>query len=484
VIEELAREAGKPAWDWQPAPANTALMKALADGFKDSLGEAYRITEKAVRYERVTALKNQAVEQLATEATGFDAGDVKDLFKDLEANIVRQRIINGEPRIDGRDNTTVRPISVEVGILPRAHGSALFTRGETQAIGVATLGTTRDAQLIDALEGERKDGFMLHYNFPPYSVGEAGRMSSPGRREIGHGRLARRGLTAMLPKGDEFPYTIRIVSEITESNGSSSMASVCVASLAMMDAGVPLKAPVAGIAMGLVKEGERFAVLTDILGDEDHLGDMDFKVAGTANGVTALQMDIKIQGITEQIMETALQQAMTARLHILGQMNQLISAPRAELSDNAPNMTTVKIDAEKIRDLIGKGGATIRGICEETQAQIDIDDDGTVRIYGANKESTDAAVQRVLGITAEAEIGRVYEGTVARIVDFGAFVTILPGKDGLVHISQISNERVQSVSDYLKEGQQVRVKVLDVDQRGRIKLSIKEVEGEGEEVSS
>jgi polyribonucleotide nucleotidyltransferase len=322
---------------------------------------------------------------------------------------------------------------------------------------------------------------MLHYNFPPYSVGEAGRMSSPGRREIGHGRLARRGLTAMLPKGDEFPYTIRIVSEITESNGSSSMASVCVASLAMMDAGVPLKAPVAGIAMGLVKEGERFAVLTDILGDEDHLGDMDFKVAGTANGVTALQMDIKIQGITEQIMEVALQQAMTARLHILGQMNQLISAPRAELSDNAPNMTTVKIDAEKIRDLIGKGGATIRGICEETQAQIDIDDDGTVRIYGANKESTDAAVQRVLGITAEAEVGRVYEGTVARIVDFGAFVTILPGKDGLVHISQISNERVQSVSDYLKEGQQVRVKVLDVDQRGRIKLSIKEVE-EGEEV--
>jgi polyribonucleotide nucleotidyltransferase len=481
VIEELAREAGKARWDWQPAPANTTLMKALADGFKDSLGEAYRITEKAVRYERVNALKAQAVEQLATEATGFDAGDVKDLFKDLEANIVRQRIINGEPRIDGRDNKTVRPISVEVGILPRAHGSALFTRGETQAIGVATLGTTRDAQLIDALEGERKDGFMLHYNFPPYSVGEAGRMSSPGRREIGHGRLARRGLTAMLPKGDEFPYTIRIVSEITESNGSSSMASVCVASLAMMDAGVPLKAPVAGIAMGLVKEGERFAVLTDILGDEDHLGDMDFKVAGTANGVTALQMDIKIQGITEQIMEVALQQAMTARLHILGQMNQLISAPRAELSDNAPNMTTVKIDAEKIRDLIGKGGATIRGICEETQAQIDIDDDGTVRIYGANKESTDAAVQRVLGITAEAEVGRVYEGTVARIVDFGAFVTILPGKDGLVHISQISNERVQSVSDYLKEGQQVRVKVLDVDQRGRIKLSIKEVE-EGEEV--
>jgi polyribonucleotide nucleotidyltransferase len=477
VIEELAREAGKPRWDWQAAPANTALMKALADGFKEQLGEAYRITEKAVRYDRVNALKKDAVEKLAGEGSEFAADDVKSLFKDLEANIVRQRILNSEPRIDGRDNKTVRPISIEVDLLPRAHGSALFTRGETQAIGVVTLGTTRDAQLIDALEGERKDNFMLHYNFPPYSVGEAGRMSSPGRREIGHGRLARRSLTAMLPKADAFPYTIRIVSEITESNGSSSMASVCVASLAMMQAGVPLKAPVAGIAMGLVKEGERFAVLTDILGDEDHLGDMDFKVAGTVNGVTALQMDIKIEGITEQIMEIALQQAMTARLHILGQMNQIISTPRATLSDNAPNMTTVKIDAEKIRDLIGKGGATIRGICEETQAQIDIDDDGTVRIYGANKESTDAAVQRVLGITAEAEVGRIYEGTVARIVDFGAFVTILPGKDGLVHISQISNERVQNVSDYLKEGQQIKVKVLDVDQRGRIKLSIKEVEG-------
>ncbi|HSB96561.1 MAG TPA: polyribonucleotide nucleotidyltransferase [Spongiibacteraceae bacterium] len=477
VIEELAREAGKPRWDWQPAAANTALMKALADGFKEQLGEAYRITEKAVRYDRVNALKKEAVEKLAGEGSEFVADDVKNLFKDLEANIVRQRILNSEPRIDGRDNKTVRPISIEVDLLPRAHGSALFTRGETQAIGVVTLGTTRDAQLIDALEGERKDNFMLHYNFPPYSVGEAGRMSSPGRREIGHGRLARRSLTAMLPKADAFPYTIRIVSEITESNGSSSMASVCVASLAMMQAGVPLKAPVAGIAMGLVKEGERFAVLTDILGDEDHLGDMDFKVAGTTNGVTALQMDIKIEGINEQIMEIALQQAMTARLHILGQMNQIISAPRATLSDNAPNMTSVKIDAEKIRDLIGKGGATIRSICEDTQAQIDIDDDGTVRIYGANKESTDAAVQRVLGITAEAEVGKIYEGTVARIVDFGAFVTILPGKDGLVHISQISNERVQNVSDYLKEGQQIKVKVLDVDQRGRIKLSIKEVEG-------
>jgi polyribonucleotide nucleotidyltransferase len=477
VIESLAREVGKARWEWQAPAANTALMKALADGFKEQLGEAYRITEKHVRYDRVAVLKEQAVAQLAGgDNAQFNADDVKSLFKDLEASIVRQRIINQEPRIDGRDNKTVRPISVEIGVLPKVHGSALFTRGETQAIGVATLGTTRDAQTIDALEGEKKDSFMLHYNFPPYSVGEAGRMGGVGRREVGHGRLARRALTAMLPSPEAFPYTIRIVSEITESNGSSSMASVCVGSLAMMDAGVPLKAPVAGIAMGLVKEGERFAVLTDILGDEDHLGDMDFKVAGTANGVTALQMDIKIEGITEQIMEIALQQALTARLHILGQMNQVISTSRATLSDNAPSMTTVKIDAEKIRDLIGKGGATIRSICEETQAQIDIDDDGTVRIYGADKAATDAAVQRVLGITAEAEVGKVYEGTVARIVDFGAFVTILPGKDGLVHISQISNERVQSVSDYLKEGQQVKVKVLDVDQRGRIKLSIKEVE--------
>ena len=476
IIEELAREAGKPRWDWQPPAANTALMKALADGFKEQLGEAYRVTEKQVRYGRVSVLKDQAVAQLTGEGSEYSADQVKNLFKDLEASIVRQRILHNEPRIDGRDNSTVRPISVQVGLLPKVHGSALFTRGETQAIGVATLGTTRDAQTIDALEGERKDGFMLHYNFPPYSVGEAGRMSSPGRREIGHGRLARRGLAAVLPKGDEFPYTIRIVSEITESNGSSSMASVCVGSLAMMDAGVPLKAPVAGIAMGLVKEGERFAVLTDILGDEDHLGDMDFKVAGTANGVTALQMDIKIEGITEQIMELALQQALQARLHILGQMNQIISTSRTTLSDNAPSMTTVKIDSDKIRDLIGKGGATIRSICEETQAQIDIDDDGTVRIYGIDKAATDAAVERVLGITAEAEIGRIYDGVVSRIVDFGAFVTILPGKDGLVHISQISNERVQSVSDYLKEGQQIKVKVLDVDQRGRIKLSMKEVE--------
>jgi|TARA_Y100001936_G_scaffold249570_1_gene300215 polyribonucleotide nucleotidyltransferase len=479
VIKELAAEAGKPTWDWQPEPENTALMAAVADGFKGGLGEAYRITDKMERYAKVGELRDQAVEQLASgDDAEFDAEDVKAVFGKLEKQIVRQRILNGEPRIDGRDGRTVRPISVEVGMLNKAHGSALFTRGETQAIGVATLGTTRDAQLIDALEGERKDNFMLHYNFPPYSVGECGRMGGTGRREIGHGRLARRGLAAVLPTAEEFPYTIRVVSEITESNGSSSMASVCVGSLSLMDAGVPLKAPVAGIAMGLVKEGERFAVLTDILGDEDHLGDMDFKVAGTADGVTALQMDIKIEGITQKIMEVALEQAQQARLHILGQMNQVLSVSRDGVSDNAPSMHVMKVDSDKIRDIIGKGGATIRGICEETEAQIDIEDDGTVRVYGSDAASRDAAVERILAITAEAEVGETYVGTVARIVDFGAFVNILPGKDGLVHISQISEERVENVSDYLKEGQEVKVKVLDVDQRGRIKLSMKEVEAE------
>ncbi len=450
-------------------------MAAVAEGYKAGLGDAYRITDKMERYSKVSELREQAIASLAGEGSEFSADDVAGVFAKLEKNIVRQRILNGEARIDGRDNRTVRPISVEVGVLPKAHGSSLFTRGETQAIGVTTLGTTRDAQLIDALEGERKDNFMLHYNFPPYSVGECGRMGGTGRREIGHGRLARRGLAAVLPTAEEFPYTIRVVSEITESNGSSSMASVCVGSLSMMDAGVPLKAPVAGIAMGLVKEGERFAVLTDILGDEDHLGDMDFKVAGTANGITALQMDIKIEGITEKIMEIALEQAQQARLHILGQMNQVLQASREDVSTNAPSMTTLKVDSDKIRDIIGKGGATIRSICEETEAQIDIEDDGTVRIYGANAESRDAAVDRVLAITAEAEVGAVYTGKVSRIVDFGAFVTILPGKDGLVHISQIAHERVENVSDYLKEGDDIQVKVLDVDQRGRIKLSIKEL---------
>ncbi|MCY1358249.1 Polyribonucleotide nucleotidyltransferase [compost metagenome] len=402
-------------------------------------------------------------------------GEVKDAFGLIEYRTVRENIVNGKPRIDGRDTRTVRPLKIEVGVLAKTHGSALFTRGETQALVVATLGTARDAQLLDTLEGEKKDPFMLHYNFPPYSVGECGRMGATGRREIGHGRLARRGVAAMLPSADDFPYTVRVVSEITESNGSSSMASVCGASLALMDAGVPMKAPVAGIAMGLVKEGDKFAVLTDILGDEDHLGDMDFKVAGTANGVTALQMDIKIQGITEEIMEIALNQALEARLNILGQMNQVIAQSRSELSENAPTMLAMKIDQDKIRDVIGKGGATIRGICEETKASIDIEDDGSIKIFGETKEAAEAAKQRVLAITAEAEIGKIYVGRVERIVDFGAFVNILPGKDGLVHISMLSDQRVEKVTDVLKEGQEVKVVVLDVDNRGRIKLSIKDV---------
>ena len=485
VVAELAEEVGKPRWDWQPEEENTALLAAVATGFKQGVGDAYRITDKAERYAKVGELKEQAIEQLASgDDAQYDTGEVAEVFKKLEKSTVRQRILNGEARIDGRDSSTVRPINVEVGVLAKAHGSALFTRGETQAIGVTTLGTTRDAQLIDALEGKREDNFMLHYNFPPYSVGECGRIGFTSRREIGHGRLARRGVAAVLPSADDFPYTIRVVSEITESNGSSSMASACVASLSMMEAGVPLKAPVAGIAMGLVKEGERFAVLTDILGDEDHLGDMDFKVAGTADGITALQMDIKIEGINEQIMGIALEQALQARLHILGQMNQVISESRQDVSDNAPSMATLKIDADKIRDVIGKGGATIRSITEETEAQVDIDDDGTIRVYGANAQSRDAALEKIQAITAEAEVGAIYEGVVARIVDFGAFVNILPGKDGLVHISQISKERVENVTDYLSEGQTVKVKVLDVDQRGRIKLSMKELEAEAAEENS
>jgi len=477
AINELVAEAGKPRWEWSADPVNEELKAAVEAEAKSALGEAYRITEKAARYERVGEIRDAVIAKLATE-DGPSADEIKDLFKALEKNIVRQRIISGEPRIDGRDGRTVRPIVCEVDILQKAHGSALFTRGETQAIGAVTLGSSRDAQIIDALEGERRDPFMLHYNFPPYSVGEAGRIGATGRREIGHGRLARRGLAAVLPTEDQFPYTIRVVSEITESNGSSSMASVCVGSMAMMAAGVPLKAPVAGIAMGLVKEGNQFAVLTDILGDEDHLGDMDFKVAGTANGVTALQMDIKIEGINEQIMEIALDQALHARLHILGQMNAVLAESREIVSENAPSMVTIKIDSDKIRDIIGKGGATIRSITEESGATVDIEDDGTVKVFGVTKESRDSAVNAIMAITAEAEVGAIYEGTVARIVDFGAFVTILPGKDGLVHISQIANERVENVADYLKEGEVVRVKVLDVDQRGRIKLSIKEAKAE------
>jgi len=477
AIDELVAEAGKPRWEWQAPTVNADLMAAVESQVKEGLGEAYRITDKALRYSRVGELRDACVAALATGDEGAATADeVKDLFKKVEKSLVRRRILAGEPRIDGRDNRTVRAIACEVDVLPSVHGSALFTRGETQAIGTVTLGSSRDAQIIDALEGERRDAFMLHYNFPPYSVGEAGRFGFTGRREIGHGRLARRGLAAVLPTSEQFPYTMRVVAEITESNGSSSMASVCVGSLAMMAAGVPLSAPVAGIAMGLVKEGNQFAVLTDILGDEDHLGDMDFKVAGTAEGVTALQMDIKIEGITEQIMEIALQEAMQARLHILGQMNAVMASPRQIMSENAPSMAQMKVDSDKIRDIIGKGGVTIRAITEETGASVDIDDDGTVRIFGQNQASRDAAVARVLAITAEAEIGETYTGTVARIVDFGAFVNILPGKDGLVHISQIANERVEKVTDYLHEGQEVRVKVLDVDQRGRIKLSMKDVE--------
>ncbi len=479
AIDELVADAGQPRWDWQPKAENTALNEALAGEFGDAVAEAYQVTEKAQRYERLGGLKSDAVAKLSEgDDAQFSAGDVSGAFSKLEKKTVRGRILDNQPRIDGRDNKTVRGIDVEVGILPNAHGSALFTRGETQAIGVATLGTSRDAQLIDALHGQSKDSFMLHYNFPPYSVGEAGRIGFVGRREVGHGRLARRGIAAMLPNTEDFPYTIRMVSEITESNGSSSMASVCVASMSMMDAGVPIKAPVAGIAMGLVKDGERFTVLTDILGDEDHLGDMDFKVAGSSEGITALQMDIKIEGITEEIMEIALQQALEARLHILAEMSRCISSSRSKVADNAPSMEIIKIDSDKIRDVIGKGGATIRSITEETGAEIDIDDDGTIRVYAPDSEALQAALHRIESITAEAEVGKTYTGTVARIVDFGAFVTILPGKDGLVHISQIANERVENVSDYLKEGQEIQVKVLDVDARGRIKLSIKELLGE------
>ena len=474
AIDELVADAGKPRWDWSAPEVDTALRESVEAAAMADLGDAYRITEKAARYERVGEVKDRVVEELAVE-DGPSADDIKDEFKALEKRIVRQRILAGEPRIDGRDGRTVRQIACEVDVLPNVHGSALFTRGETQAIGAVTLGSTRDAQIIDALEGERKDPFMLHYNFPPYSVGEAGRIGATGRREIGHGRLARRGLAAVLPNSEEFPYTIRVVSEITESNGSSSMASVCVGSMSMMAAGVPLKAPVAGIAMGLVKEGNQFAVLTDILGDEDHLGDMDFKVAGTSAGVTALQMDIKIEGINEQIMEVALEQALQARLHILGQMNAVLDSAREITSENAPSMVTLKVDQDKIRDIIGKGGATIRQITEDSGATVDIDDDGTVKVFGQNQAARDAAVDMIMAITAEAEVGAIYTGKVARIVDFGAFITILPGKDGLLHISQIANERVENVSDYLEEGQEVTVKCLDVDQRGRIKLSIKEL---------
>jgi len=474
AIKELAAEVGTPAMEWTPPVANEDLIKQVTDAVTADLTTAYQISEKLERYAAVDKVRDAVVEKLVSD-DGFSKDDVKGAFYKVEKSIVRGRIISGEKRIDGRNVDDVRPISVRTGILPRTHGSALFTRGETQAIVVTTLGTSRDAQKIDALEGQQIDNFMLHYNFPPFSVGEAGRVGTPGRREIGHGRLAKRGVLACMPTTDEFPYSIRVVSEITESNGSSSMASVCGTSLALMDAGVPLKAPIAGIAMGLVKEGENYAVLSDILGDEDHLGDMDFKVAGTANGVNALQMDIKITGITKDIMEKALEQAKAGRMFILGEMNKVISEANTQMSHYAPRYLSMKINPEKIRDVIGKGGAVIKSITEETGVTIDIDDDGNVKIASSDFDAAEAAKIRIEQITAEAEVGKTYEGTVIKIMDFGAFVRILPNKEGLVHISQICEERVEKVSDKLSEGEAVQVKVLEIDRQGRIRLSMKEV---------
>ena len=476
AINELAAEAGKPKWEFESPAIDSGLADKVEAAARDQLVDAYGTHDKLERQGKVRSARDAAVEALGGDDGEYPDDDVVEAFYKLEKHIVRKNVLDGGPRIDGRDTRTVRPISVEVGMLPKTHGSAFFQRGETQAIVVATLGTLRDAKLVEGLDGTFKDNFMLHYNFPPYSVGEEAFLGGPKRREIGHGNLARRGIAACLPTEEDFPYTVRVVSEITESNGSSSMASVCGSSLALMDAGVPMKAPIAGVAMGLVKEGDRFAVLTDILGDEDHLGDMDFKVAGTAQGVTALQMDIKIDGITEEIMETALEQAHEARLHILGEMNKVLSKSRDTVSENAPSMVVLHVDPEKIRDIIGKGGATIRSIVEETGAEVDVEDDGSVRIYAEDGDSKDAAVARIQEITAEAEIGRIYHGKVVSIVDFGAFVNILPGKDGLLHISQIAEERVEKVGDYLEEGQEVEVVCLDTDQRGRIKLSMKEVQ--------
>ena len=480
AINEFAKEVGVQKNQFVAPAINEALETALQNQFAAAISEAYTISEKASRYTRLDEIKNQAIEALAgdAEAEGYadNVAQIKELFETLKYRTVRDNILSGKPRIDGRDLQTVRALDIQVGVLPYTHGSALFTRGETQALVTTTLGNSRDVNMIDTLAGTKQDHFMLHYNFPSYSVGETGRDSGPKRREIGHGRLARRGVQAMLPDSDRFPYVIRIVSEITESNGSSSMASVCGASLALMDAGVPLKAPVAGIAMGLVKEGERFAVLSDILGDEDHLGDMDFKVAGSANGVTALQMDIKIEGITPEIMEKALHQAHAGRIHILNAMNEVISTSRKEINAHAPNFAVIDIDPEKIRDVIGKGGATIRQLTEETGAVIDIDDNGTIRIFGENKAATKAAIAKIEAITAEVEVGKTYTGKVARIVEFGAFVNVLPNTDGLVHISQISDARIENVNDVLKEGQMVNVLVQDIDNRGRIKLTMKGVD--------
>ena len=474
AINDLADEAGKDDWDWSPPAKDANLVAQLAATAEAELNAAYSIRQKPIRASKIDEIRGQVMTRLLPEGSDqAKANMVKALFHDLESKIVRSRILDGEPRIDGRDTRTVRPISIRTGLLPRAHGSALFTRGETQALVVSTLGTARDAQIIDALQGEYTERFMLHYNFPPYSTGETGRVGTPKRREIGHGRLAKRALVAVLPSEADFGYSLRVVSEITESNGSSSMASVCGGCLSMMDAGVPLKAHVAGIAMGLIKEGNRFAVLTDILGDEDHLGDMDFKVAGSENGITALQMDIKITGITKEIMQVALSQAREGRLHILELMKGAVAAPRGELSTYAPRMISMKINPEKIRDVIGKGGAVIRALTEETGTTIDIKDDGNITIACFSAEAGELAKRRIEEITAEVEVGKVYEGKVVRLLDFGAIVQVLPGRDGLLHISQIANERVNAVADHLKEGQVVRVKVLEADDKGRLRLSMK-----------
>ena len=476
AINEFTAEVNPTAWEWNAPESNESLLETVSKQFSNDITEAYSIADKMDRQTRNSEVRAAAVAALVSDAEDSPSeSDVREMVGKVEKKIVRGRIIEGQPRIDGRDTKTVRPITIRTGVLPRTHGSVVFTRGETQALVVTTLGTGRDAQIIDAIEGTRKENFMMHYNFPPSSVGETGRVGTPKRREIGHGRLAKRGVQAVMPSLDDFPYVIRIVSEITESNGSSSMASVCGASLALMDAGVPLKAPVAGIAMGLIKEGDSFAVLSDILGDEDHLGDMDFKVAGTTDGITALQMDIKIDGITTEIMSQALDQAKDGRLFILGEMAKVITESREEMSEYAPRLITFRINPEKIRDVIGKGGATIRGITEETGATIEVDDDGMVKIASVEKAAGDEARRRVEMVTADVEVGIIYEGKVAKIMDFGAFVNILPGKDGLVHISQISDERVENVSDKLSEGDVIKVKVLEVDRQGRIRLSMKAI---------
>ncbi|MDQ3189019.1 MAG: polyribonucleotide nucleotidyltransferase [Pseudomonadota bacterium] len=483
AIHDLVRDAGKPTWEWQPAAKNDALLSTLTQSAGSALREAYQMRSKQARSTRIKEIYSSSAATVA--ATNGSSGqpavssnEINNILFDLEAKIVRNQILDGEPRIDGRDTRTVRPIEIRLGVLPRTHGSALFTRGETQALVIATLGTKQDEQIIDALQGEYRERFMLHYNMPPFATGETGRVGSPKRREVGHGRLAKRALVACLPSYEDFQYSLRVVSEITESNGSSSMASVCGGCLALMDAGVPMKAHVAGIAMGLIKDGNKFAVLTDILGDEDHLGDMDFKVAGTAAGVTALQMDIKIEGITREIMQVALAQAKEARMHILQKMQDAIGASRGELSAFAPRMIKMKINPEKIRDVIGKGGAVIRALTEETGTQIDIEDDGTIIIASVDQEKGREAQRRIAELTAEVEVGRVYDGTVLRLLDFGAIVQILPGKDGLLHISQIANERVNAVADYLKEGQAVKVKVIEADEKGRVRLSMKAVGGD------